>query len=420
MKRQLVAILIALSIISLTSCNSVSSEINTEVITPSETSLTSQNLETTDISKQSEEDTSVAENNSTDKIIIQGQEYTKDTEYISVNLDELTDGDKSNLIKLSELKTINITSTNSNMNDYIDLFKNMSLSSIKIKTDNYKDSDFELLACTFPTCEIVYSQNDDKWIEGAPTRGFIGYADPVVSSSSALTTHLTNITEEACTAKTLEIYHIISDEWNPVTFTNGETSLEINLSVDSGSAVDYELSAKDFNYDNAESGRYKAVFTCSDNSRMEMQFYISSTKGEITSILNNEQNAAYEKALEITNTYFGCSIYMSEEYASSHTAEDLLDILREGYTDDYARERASLYIDSDGNLKEVAGDKGSDISAYFSDFSIISSDENQVSFKCTVVHFHEDNPYFIWYESLNYHMVKTDDGWRFDLFQLWY
>ncbi len=420
MKRQLAAALTALSMITLTSCTSVSSEVNTEVIISSETSLTSQNSETTAISLKSEEDTSVAENNPTDKIIIQGQEYSQDTEYISVNLDELTDEDKSNLIKLPELKSISITSVNGNMNNYIDLFKNMSLRSIRIKTDNYKDSDFELLARTFPSCEIVYSQNDEKWSEGAPTRGFIGYADPVVSSSSAFTAHLTNVTEENCTAQTLEIYRIISDEWNPVTFTNEDTSLKINLAVDSGSAIDYELSSKDFDYANAEAGRYKAVFTCSDNSKMEMQFYMSSPKNEITSILNEDQNAAYEKALEITNTYFGHFIRLSEEYASSHTAEDFLDILRDGYTDNYALDKASGVYIEDSKLISRFGHLPGIITSYFNDFSIIYSDDNQVSFKCTVVHFHEDNPYFIWYESKNYHMVKTDDGWKFDLFQLWY
>lgn len=49
----------------------------------------------------------------------------------------------------------------------------------------------------------------------------------------------------------------------------------------------------------------------------------------------------------------------------------------------------------------------------------VSSDENEVSFKAIVTYCHSDNPYEINFDEKDYHMVNTEDGWRFDKFSLW-
>ena len=103
-------------------------------------------------------------------------------------------------------------------------------------------------------------------------------------------------------------------------------------------------------------------------------------------------------------------------------ADDLIAEVEAGYTHDYAVSQLKSYgyIDENGNLAAVSGGKGSDITVERNYFVPIYTSDNEVTFKVVVVHCHSDNKYFLWYSEKNYHMVKTDDGWRFDTFQLWY
>ena len=68
----------------------------------------------------------------------------------------------------------------------------------------------------------------------------------------------------------------------------------------------------------------------------------------------------------------------------------------------------------------VYNDRGFDISHFDDSFLPVYSSDDEVVFQNIVTHAHEDNPYFVWFESLNYRMIKTDDGWKFDIFQFWY
>ena len=52
-------------------------------------------------------------------------------------------------------------------------------------------------------------------------------------------------------------------------------------------------------------------------------------------------------------------------------------------------------------------------------FLPVSSDDAQVTFKAVVTYCHGDNPYEVWFEEIDYHMVNTENGWRVDKFSLW-
>lgn len=215
----------------------------------------------------------------------------------------------------------------------------------------------------------------------------------------------------------VEIFKNVDGSFVPLKFPDGSYVCDIDFTIDPGKNSDLEISNEMFPFNECDEGIYKVVFN-SEFERPEQQFYITRSLSE--DFLTGEQTEAYKKAYEITREYFGSSTYMTKEYADGHTVDEFLSEICTAYTYDYAYETARRfrYIDENGQLRETASDRGGDIT-FQRDFLIpIYSDENEVLFKCFIIHGHEDNPYFLWYEEINNHMVKTEDGWRFDNYQL--
>ena len=328
--------------------------------------------------------------------------------------------------------------------------KQINLNRLYIETDNYDPADGETLIKTLPECSISYYRDDSPWMDNEPWRNdyrpesdVIFYTQPflVLSANeeawecrtteisysspypewrhlSSLICVFSNYSDTVKTIESAQLFRIYGGE-QPILFTNGTDTLKLNFELPSMKKTDFELSDEMLDYSALEAGVYKIVFTVGDE-KLEQQFSISGSS--TPAFLTEEQLGVYEKAFEITNGYFGCSTYLPESALETMTADDFLEKICEGYTYDFAVSMATKhgYLDENGNLQATSSDRGGDISQFDEFFLPVYSDENEVLFQNIATHAHEDNPYLIWFETLNYRMVKTDDGWKFDNFQLWY
>lgn len=345
------------------------------------------------------------------------------------------DTDFSFISGCPNVKSLILKNQRINADDLAKLMKNSNIKSLYITVEEYSSEDAELIMQAAPDSSVNYIQDDTPWDSMRVYKNCVKVAvDPVVDIAArsdtdpyffgvkpeegdkSLNCTFNNYTDEVHTVTSLEIFRTDSDGIIPIPFADGSLVYETDLSIETG-CTEFKISEDIFPFSKCEPGIYKVIFNTADNEKIEQKFAICSSD---YSFLTDEQLEILNKGHEITHEYFGCSTYMSQDYADTHTADEFLENLYPAYTHEYAYKRASdRYMDSDGNLKAVSGDRGGDVTVYANFFMPVSSNENEVTLKNFVIHYH-DNPYFAWYEELNYHMIKTEDGWRFDKYQLWY
>lgn len=254
----------------------------------------------------------------------------------------------------------------------------------------------------------------------------------------------TNYTDEPKTVDGLKIYRDDNGEWEQMSFTDGSDYLPIGLEIPPDTVAqygyyesDWSLNENMFAFTSAAPGRYKAVFTMSGEDK-EMEFVIGNLTfydaegadyiegaADHLDFLDDEQKGAFNEAYaSIIYLEFGMNKDIDEEeYISSHTADEYINDFLGGLTYDYAYRTARNYmiIDENGELLRVrAGDRGSKIDNAGACFVPVYMNDNEVMLKNINVCWHGDDPFTVRYDEYNYHMIKTDDGWKFDVFQLWY
>ena len=253
-----------------------------------------------------------------------------------------------------------------------------------------------------------------------------------------------NYTDEPVTIESIQIVNYGTAEH--VSFADGSDTLNIDFTVQPMHKTDYLLQAEDFDYSACESGIYTAAVNFG-TERYTMNFFIDNSElyeetfplliipdwvddpenwagnghtGIAPTFLTEEQQKVFAKACARMREFFWLDGYLSAEYAETHTADDFIGLFTDVFTEEYAKRLAQeRYIDENGNLIAVDSGKGSNIFYYGHCFFPVSADENQVSFKAVVIYAHIDNPYEIWFEEKDYHMVNTKDGWRVFQFDLW-
>lgn len=254
-----------------------------------------------------------------------------------------------------------------------------------------------------------------------------------------------NYTDEPVTVESIQIVDYSTSE--PVSFADGSDTLNIDFTVQPLHKTDYLLEAEDFDYSACKSGRYIAVVN-SGLGHDSMDFFIDNSElyeeifpllmmpdwvddpetwigrenvGIAPTFLTEEQQKIFAKACARMKEFFWLSSYLSEEYAETHTADDFIGLFTDVFTEEYARRLIQgSYLDENGNLQAADGGKGGNIFYCGHCFFPVSSDEDQVSFKAVIVYSHTDNPYEIWFDERDYHMVNTKDGWRVFEFEPWY
>ncbi|MGN0604849.1 MAG: hypothetical protein ACI4I2_12820 [Oscillospiraceae bacterium] len=250
-----------------------------------------------------------------------------------------------------------------------------------------------------------------------------------------------NFTDEPLTVDSIQIF--CGDE--PVSFTNGSDTLDINFTVQPLHKTDYLLQSEDFDYSACESGIYRTVVNIG-GEKSEREFYINNCElysekhihenywkvdddGNMVfseydvyapTFLNKEQQHIFAQANGVMSDWFWCSSIMRESYRSAHTPDDFMQLLYSVFTKEYADELSKIYIDENGNFVDNGGDRGSNICYFDHCFVPVSSDDNTVEFKAVVTYCHSDNPYEVSFDDdFHYVMKNTENGWRVDSFDVW-
>lgn len=242
-----------------------------------------------------------------------------------------------------------------------------------------------------------------------------------------------NYTDEPVTIDSIQIVRKSDGEF--IKFTDGSDTLKIDFTVQSMHRTDYILKAEDFDYSSCESGIYNTVVNVGldgygreffiDNEETYPEtnkslLYGSEYCYEVPAFLSEEQRAAFSKAYRTISDWFWCEHNLEEGYADSLTVEEFIDMLSEGLTYDYAMGLSlGTYIDKNGEFIIINASRGRDMSYYRHCFLPVSADDEQVTFKAIVTYAHSDFPYDISFTETNYHMVNTENGWRFDKFDIW-
>lgn len=251
-----------------------------------------------------------------------------------------------------------------------------------------------------------------------------------------------NYTDESVTVESIQIVDYITAE--PVSFTDGSDTLDIDFTVRPLHKTDYLLRAEDFDYSACESGIYVAVVN-SGSGRDRMEFFIDNsevreetftrvfeenkdflgdwlgTVGYAPTFLTEEQQKIFAKACARMYEFFWFDSCLTEEYVSTHTTDDFVGLFTDVFTEEYTRRLIKdRYLDENGNLRAYyGGGRGSALTYQGHCFLPVSADEDQISFKAVVIHAHSDNPYEVWFEETEYHMVNTENGWRVFEFETW-
>ena len=252
-----------------------------------------------------------------------------------------------------------------------------------------------------------------------------------------------NYTDEPVTVDSIQI--IRQSDGAIVSFADGSDTLDIDFTVQPLHKTDYLLKAEDFDYTACESGIYNAVVNVGlegygreffiDNSELYEETFPSVFVSEAASdnwwsrdytgaapaFLTEEQQKIFAEAHARMSEFFWCDGFLPENYAETHTADDFIGRFTNVLTEDYVRQLSQvIYINDDGTLRIFGGGgRGSNILYCGHCFFPVSSDDEQVTFKATVIYCHSDNPYAVGFEDINYHMVNTENGWRVDHFDLW-
>lgn len=342
------------------------------------------------------------------------------------------------------------------ISDYIDIFSRMpELKLVEIETPEFSHEESELLMMSDTQTEFIYEfdwYDDNNFF--APDSGFEFYIiEPFVNvyynsfmNRDKLEFRFSNFTDEPKTVNGLKIYRDNSGEWEQCAFTDESYFLPLDIEVPANAfseqewhseqgGTKWELTAEQFDFYSAAPGIYKAVADM-DGEDKEMEFLIGNLTldnfagsgyefdhaADEFDFFDEEQKEAFNNALRAINLMCGWNGDIMTEYASSHTADDLFNDCCVGLMPDYAYSKAIErgIIDEDGQLAEAFGDRGSYLTYLGEYFVPVYMTRDSALIKNVSVNWFSDYPYNVWYSVYNYHMVKTEDGWKFDVFQIWY
>lgn len=308
---------------------------------------------------------------------------------------------------------------------------------ISIEAENFCSSDMDALMGLLPQCDITYTapsgtndfENNRFYFYEAPTEGLFVRSAPYVAHSSTkkldeemsdtVTFYFGNRTDKDVTAQKAELYLANGESKIPVAFANGETYLETDITVEAAQTAEFKITADMLDYSALEDGIYTAVLYYGEETA-ETSFYICREMCSDPDFLDEEQLEVFSKAKDyIFGNFF--SFHMTEEYASEHTPEEFAETFSDALEYNYALKLVNeYYTDENGNLKEIAADRTGNLTYIGYCYEPVYLSDSEAAFKkvITCCDYYE-NPYFVWFEEVNYHMVKMENGWRMDRFNTW-
>lgn len=400
-----------------------------------------------------EETPSAPAENTPDVLTICGNEYGAEDIYIEIDGDILTETDMENIRRMERLSAVSVENPNvslvemfaenpditkielvkfdGDISEYLNALKGFEI--IVIDAVNYSAKDSALIYGALSDSSVRYEKNSDR-LSDLPTEGIAlstsvcvlpngeSNFDTYWTLPDVLNIGIDNFTDKAQTVQRLELFYESENGDEAVIFKNGESILTPDITVEKRGEAEFSVDKNMLDYQNAKTGIYKIRLTF-ENDTAEAEFVIANSDG--SEFFTEEQREMLDKTCELSEKYsydLWINSYCWENpKEQTDISDESVKTLCECYTYDYVVNHTDRFrINGDGSLNDVSGDRGGSYVYMGTLFSPISVSGEQVDFKTTVINFHGDNPYFVWFEELNYHMVKTEEGWRFDKFQLWY
>lgn len=346
-----------------------------------------------------------------------------------------------------------------NAEAFADVLQNSGIEQLTAEVTNYTEAAGDTLMKAVPTKKISYGmyteptdrekQHSDGLffytnVEVIPNYPDNDISEDIWSHRGSLVCRFSNFTDEAKTAERVFIYKddcigLTRSFSDPMVFKNGGTEYPIDFTVNAGENADLDITDEIFDFSACEQGTYKIIFDFGDKI-LEQIFFIGldyaddcywdfgqTSEGSNTydlkpSFMNAEQQEVFSKAYAVTRDWFWCSWYLPEDEAAKLTADEFLSPIREVFTEDYTMKKTlGVYINEEtGELQAASGDGGTNPEYMDGLFFPVYSDENELIFKVAEIHAHDGDPFRVWVEEENFHMVNTENGWRFDKFDLWY
>ena len=430
-------------------CFSSCSEGNAEVTETSGETVTA--AEETNSAENEPEAESAAEQS--DNFSICGNDYSSEDIYIEIDGNLLTETDTENIRRLKKLSAVSIENPtvslvemfaedpnvtkielcnfDGDISEYIDLLKRFDI--VVINSVNYSGRDSALIYSELTDASVKYEKSSDR-LSVLPADGIAVSSSVCVlpngkdnfdtywTLSDELTVGIDNFTDNEQALEKFELFYLSGDGDKPVSFKNGESFLTPEITVSAHGKAEFTLDKNMFDYQNAENGIYRVCLTF-ENDTTEVEFVIANSDG--SEFFTEEQREMLDKTCELSERYsydlWINSYCWEDQKEQADISDESVKTLCECYTYDYVVGHTDrFYINGDGSLNDVRADRGGSYVYVGTLFSPVFISDERVDFKTTVINFHGDNPYFVWFEELNYTMVKTDSGWRFDKFQLWY
>lgn len=387
-------------------------------------------------------------------------------------LDDVGDTDLSFIADCENINLIWLQQKSGSIEKLAETVKNSGVKWLIIDTNEYSPEAANTIMKAVPACAVQYRYDptpDFDWDK--TTRSVALYTNLQVCSSAeepqkweeqdvdktaylaswtyhgSLVSTFTNFTEEDKTVTSVRIFREDGDSVTEMPFADGSTLKNIELAVKAGEKADFDISEDIFPFTACGSGVYKIEFECGgeklvqsfaiNNSGINYETVASYTEvwkdrtlygsrqaddgtNSITApgFLDDEQREAFKSAFVITSLCFGSSGMLPDDYFDSHTEEEFYSVYCKGYTRDFARSKLEYYgfLDENGKLCTHLWDGGGDPTYAGEVFVPIYSDENEALFKAVIIHCHDSSPYKIEFEERNFHMVNTEDGWKFDNF----
>ncbi|WP_455528270.1 hypothetical protein [Huintestinicola sp.] len=310
---------------------------------------------------------------------------------------------------------------------------------IAVYDKNYSSENGSEFFSAFPAADAEYFEAVQNKDRTEAELDFYAYPLILADTENNAQLYLKNDTDRTGYAFLSDIMYPEGSGWA----SYGIKEIELG-EVSSGSQGEFQIPSSEIFPDDAPKGRCKLVCTFrteGEDTESEAEIFITDPfidpiPEEIfcpqrpdtryyyyktPDFLTTAQLEAFKKAYITEAAYFGTDMVLSENYASTHTADEFISELTSGFTYEYALERAQgIYIDENGEFEATSRSSGVDISLAAVNFAPIYYNENEVLFKAEKICWYDDEFYNVSYAQRNFHMVKTDEGWKFDCFGMWY
>ncbi len=367
-------------------------------------------------------------------------EFTKVTELSVYNAE---DHDLDFIKKFDGLEYLYVTGCQGTDNVVSAIADNSSLFSLAVEDTEFSDYNSYNLFKSANCNSVVYMQPSANPEAEENVKFYFSVSPAVYTDSGEIELVFTNETDKTGYVEIQSISVWFGDDLETIYTPDGTQE---KIEVPWGASVGAALSFSEIGLEHPITGRYRISCTFSregEGNAFEQvrDFYvttpfISDIPQEIycdyrpdanyyfyktPDFLSDEQLEVFKKAYILENAFYGTDSELSQQYADTHSTEEFIAQFTDVFTEEYAYNKAlGTYLDENGRLKPTSASSGVDISLWGMEFIPIQSNSSEVIFKAQTVHSYEDEPRYIWYNERKFHMINTEDGWKFDCFGLWY